>query len=141
MESVWISEYSKLASDYIFFAQDIFGVQFMVYQESIHSFNPETEEIEYLADSFNNWAQLVLDDFDFITGHSLASEWQKANGPIKRNSRLVPKIPFTCNGAYSVDNLFELEMTKAMSTRANFSNQIKNLPDGTMIEFEFSGAE
>jgi hypothetical protein len=136
--SLWIDQYSKKAQRYVFFAQDLFGSQFIVYDNAIHIFEPETENIEYMADNFESWSEKILADYEFLTGHPLANEWQIQNGPIKRNMRLIPKIPFVCNGAYEIDNLFESEAVKSMRFRANFSKQIKDLPDGAKIEFEFS---
>lgn len=91
-----------------------------------------------MADNVESWAEKILADYEFLTGHPLASEWQIQNGPIKKNMRLIPKIPFVCDGAYKIDNLFESEAVKSMRFRAYFSKQIKDLPDGAKIEFEFS---
>lgn len=122
----------------LFFAQDLFGNQFMVHDSAIYTFEPETEKIECMAENFESWSEKILADYKFLTGHPLANEWQIQNGPIKKNMRLVPKIPFVCDGAYEIDNLFESEAVKSMRFRAAFSKQIKDLPDGAKIEFEFS---
>jgi hypothetical protein len=136
--SLWIDQYSKEAHNYVFFAQDLFGSQFTVYNNAIYIFEPETGKIEHMADSFELWSQKILDDYEFFTGHPLANEWQVQNGPIKKNMRLVPKIPFVCNGAYEITNFFESNAVESMRFRAAFSKQIKDLPDGAKIEFKFS---
>ena len=137
-KSLWINEYSKISEKYAFFAQDTFGIQFIVFENKFYKFDPETENIEFIANSFEDWAKIILDDYNYMTGHSIAHEWQLVNGVIKENSRLLPIIPFTCDGQFDIKNLFESEMVKGMQLRAIFSNQIKELADGTAIEFTFA---
>jgi hypothetical protein len=57
---LWKSEYSSSIKDYLFFAEDIFGIQFCVFKNKIHTFDPETEEIETIAKSFDEWSKCIL---------------------------------------------------------------------------------
>jgi hypothetical protein len=47
----------------------------------------------------------------------------------------MPKIPFVLGGKYSLDNLYALAAVSGMKTRGNIARQIKDLPDGSRVEF------
>jgi hypothetical protein len=132
----WKAEYSWLNDDVLFFAQDLFGVQFCISNAGVQKFDPETGELEALAVSLEQWAQLILNDYDFLTGHSLAKSWQIANGTLDFNNRLNPKVPFIAGGKFDISNLFSVKCEDGMKLRANLANQIRNLPDGATIQFK-----
>ncbi|TGM52879.1 SMI1/KNR4 family protein [Leptospira adleri] len=117
------------------FAQDTFGNQFCTLDEAVYLFDAETAEFEFIADSIENWTNVILDDYEYLTGHTLIHEWQQNNGEIPLGYRLVPKTPFCLGGDYSVANLQAVESVKAMCWRAGIYNQIKNLPEGSKITF------
>jgi hypothetical protein len=121
-----------------FFAEDIFGGQFAIHENSIVSFDPETGEIEEISDTLEGWAEEILNDFDFFTGHSIASKWQKENGALKYGERLMPKRLFVIGGEFEISNLYSINDVKAMRARGGFANKLKDLPDGEKIEFEFT---
>jgi hypothetical protein len=54
---LWKFEYEGIADDKLFFAQEAFGNQFCIFQERIWFFDAETGELEFRADSLNDWAQ------------------------------------------------------------------------------------
>lgn len=133
--NLWRDSYQGLADRSFFFAEDIFGSQFCLHDGVVMLFDPETGERAFVASNVDEWAQRVLDDYNLLTGYSLAHEWQVQHGPIPVGQRLVPKVPFVLGGVFSIENLFLLEAAKAMRSRANLAVQIKGLPDGSEIEF------
>lgn len=131
-ETGWRAKYNNLSSDLIFFAQDIFGVQFCLSSAEVSTFDPETGELEQLANSLEEWADKILRDYDFLTGYSIARDWQKNNGPLGEAMRLVPKIPFVAGGAFDISNLYEMDCEQSLKFRAKLASQIRNLPDGAL---------
>ncbi len=122
----------------MFFAEDVFGNQFLIFNEKIYTFEPETGEIEEVSESFEEWAKCVLDNYNFLTGFQLAHEWQTSNGVIPVGKRLIPKIPFVLGGKYTVDNLYLLDAVTGMNLRADLAKQIINLKDGEKIKFHIT---
>lgn len=137
-DKLWRNSYNKLKDELLFFAEDIFGGQFCIYNDRIYQFDPETAVLEYMADGLEEWARKIIQDYDYYTGYSLANEWQKNNGLVPKNNRLAPKIPFVMGGEFSLENLYLTESVTGMRARANIANQIKNLPDGKKIHFEIT---
>lgn len=135
-DKLWRKSYERLEEGLLFFAEDIFGGQFCIYGDKIYQFDPETASLEYMADGFEEWARKIIQDYDYYTGYSLAKEWQKKNGPIPKNNRLVPKLPFVMGGEFSLENLYLADSVTGMRDRANIANQIKNLPDGKRIHLK-----
>lgn len=134
--NLWKNEYSNSVEDYLFFAEDIFGGQFCVFNEKIHTFDPETEETEEIASNFDDWAKCILEEYNYLTGFELAHEWQMKNGFVPVGKRLLPKIPFVLGGKFTLDNLYLLDSVTGMKLRGDLAQQIKNSPDGTKIKFK-----
>lgn len=134
--TLWRGDYGEFAEAGLFFAEDIFGGQFCMRGEGVHSFDPETGESEWMAGSIEAWARLVLEDFEFLTGHSMAHEWQVAHGPLPEGHRLRPNLPFVLGGNFDVANLSAVDAAVGMRQRAGLAVQIRDLPDGTKVELE-----
>ncbi len=138
-ESLWKSSYDEdLVENCLFFAEDIFGVQFCICGESIWSFDPETGEKERLANNLRAWAESVLVDYEELTGYPLAAEWQRLQGSLEHGKRLIPKVPFVLGGEYAVENLYALEAVRGMQLRGELARQIRHLPDGTRVSYEIT---
>jgi hypothetical protein len=137
-EQLWIHEYQGLAKGLLFFAEDIFGGQFCIGNDGVYQFDPETGQIDRLANDLEGWADAILHDYAFLTGHPLAHEWQRVNGKIASGVRLVPKQPFVAGGEFSIENLYPLDAVSAMRLRASIAVQIQDLPDGAKIRFAAS---
>ncbi|WP_196487091.1 SMI1/KNR4 family protein [Burkholderia stagnalis] len=133
---LWVDEYQGMAVGAVFFAEDIFGMQFCLRAGGVYSFDPETANFEHLARDLEGWAKLVLDDYEYRTGYPLAHEWQQSEGRLMPGLRLVPKTPFVAGGDFAVENLYALNAVKAMVLRASLAVQIKELPDGTPIQWK-----
>jgi hypothetical protein len=134
-DRLWRSAYEGLAGPGIFFAQDIFGGQFVLLPEGIYAFNPETADREFIAPDLAGWAAALLDDPEFLTGSPFAEAWQATHGPLPAGKLLVPIQPFVLGGAYAVDNLYALDAVQAMRFYANLAVQIKHLPDGAQVRW------
>jgi hypothetical protein len=135
---LWRSDYKTLIDGCVFFAEDVFGGQFCIFEEKVCTFDPETAEVAYLADDLEGWASIVLDDYEVLTGYPLAHEWQKAEGRLCPGKRLLPKLPFVMGGEFILENLFLGSAVDGMKSRAAIANQIAHLPDGTSIKIEVS---
>lgn len=129
----WRERYGSVTAPYLFFAEDIFGVQFGLNENGIYKFDPETAEVEDLAADLDEWARRILADYEYETGHPLAHEWQAQHGPLALGKRLLPKVPFVLGGTYELDNLYAADALKGMEFRADMWKQIKDLPDGTQV--------
>lgn len=129
----WQSAYADFPIGCICFAEDIFGGQFALRKSGVCAFNPETGEIEHLADSLESWAELILGDYEYLTGYPLGHEWQLGNGPLAPGYRLVPIKPFVLGGQFDVLNLMPMESRHSMLLRAKLANRIRELPDGATV--------
>ena len=97
------------------------------------TFDPETGGTALIASGLNEWAKILLDDFNVWTGFSVAHDWQTQHGPIPVGSRLLPITPFVLGGEFSPDNLRAIDSTEGMRYRASIAVRIRDLPDGTSI--------
>ena len=95
-DTLWRSCYGDMTEGCLFFAEDIFGCQFCINGREIFSFDPETGELTRLASSIDEWANMILANYSYMTGHPLAAEWQKKYGRLHVNMRLV-RIPAPLN--------------------------------------------
>ena len=136
--SLWRAAYPAMPDDCVFFAEDIFGGQFCTWDGEFHSFEPETGELQYIANDIENWAKAILSDYPFLTGFEFAHRWQESNGSIPPGKRLLPKMPFVMGGEYSIENLYVADSIEGMRFRGNIASQIQDSPDGTPIKFEIT---
>lgn len=134
-DHLWRSGYGDLAEGHLFFAEDIFGCQFAIKNETVFSFDPETGESVALAETLEGWAAALLEDYEVNTGYPLAHDWQLHNGPLSDGTRLVPKRPFVLGGEFSVENLYALDSVKGMRLRAELAVQLRDLPEGATVNF------
>jgi SMI1 / KNR4 family (SUKH-1) len=136
MNILLYSKYEKLSKGLTFFAQDIFGNQFAFEGKRIIFFNIETGDKEEIAQNFDEFINVVLQNSDYYIGEIYLSEWKSLNGDIKLNERLCPKIPFVLGGEYNIANLYALEIEKNIEYNAAIAVQVKDLPDGTAYKLE-----
>jgi hypothetical protein len=134
-ETLWKNEYGPLVQGLFFFAEDIFGNQFGLSGEMVCFFDAETGQTEKIADCVGEWAEIILKDYEQLTSYPVAHWWQKQFGPIKASSRLMLKQPLALGGNYDLKNVFEVDRVEGMKLRGHIALQIKDLPDGTQIEF------
>ena len=134
--SLWISHYDDMALDTVFFAEGIFGDQFGIKGRQVVRFEAETGLTEVIASTVEDWAKIILDDFNYQTGYPLAHEWQKIHGWLAYGQRLVAVKPFVLGGNFDVPNLFALDAVKAMRYHGDLAVRIRDVPDGSKIAFE-----
>ena len=133
---MWAGAYGALTRGCFFFAEDVFGVQFGIRDETICRFDPESGTLASYADSFEEWAGRIVESSQFETGYRLLLEWKNLNGPLPRSKRLLPKIPFILGGEYSVANLYAADAAVGMKVRADIWRQLKDLPDGAPVQLK-----
>ena len=134
----WIKYYEGETCDAYFFAEDIFGMQFCIIDDTVCTFDPEIGLFEKIANNIEEWVNLILEDYNFMTGFTIAHNWQVNNGPINNDQRLIPKIPFNCGGEYKIENLYKMNSVDSMRLRADLALQLKNLSDGSKIHYRIS---
>jgi hypothetical protein len=132
-DSLWREVYGDLAKDLLFFAEDVFQDQFCLFQGGVLRFKAETGEREFVATSLQEWAGIILLDYGYQTGWTLASKWQVENAPLTIGQRLMPKTPFFLGGEYSVENLWAGNAVEGMRFKADLAMQTRNLADGTKV--------
>lgn len=130
---IWKDSYKGLADNLLCFAEDAFGNQFCIKDNAIYFFDSETANIEFLAHNFEEWAKIILNDYNFYTAFPIMHEWQSKNGVLPLNHRLVPKKPFILGGEYNINNLYNSDSIKSMQFRGEIADRIKNLPDGSKL--------
>lgn len=132
---VWKSAYGDLANHFFCFAEDIFGMQFCFYKETICLFDAENVHYEVIASTLEEWAAKVLADYNVLAGYPIAHQWQQQYDRIPEGYRLFPKIPFVGGGSFDIGNLYVCDSVEGMKARGALAQQIHDLPDGTKIEF------
>jgi len=131
---LWKSSYCNTqVLQALFFAEDAFGCQFGFFDDQIYFFCPETGEFKFLCNSFDEWCEMIVSDFELHTGYKLIHEWQSENGAIIPGFRLCPKLPFVLGGQYAVENLYSISALDGLLFRAEIANQIRNLPNGAKV--------
>jgi len=133
-DDLWRHEYGGLADGLLFFAEDVFCVQFAIAPNGVFRFDPETGVRTWMAPDLDGWADIILSDFALQTGWPLAHDWQVRNGPIPPGCCLAPKIPFVLGGEYAVDALWACNRVERLRFGAALAVQLRNLPPGTRVE-------
>ena len=132
-DSLWRNEYADLTSGLLFFAEDIFQDQFCLSGSGVLRFKAETGGTKLMTDSLENWAEIILRDYDHETGRKFVSGWQAENGPLPPGKRLMSKIPFFLGGDYSMENLWAGYAVEGMRFKADLATQTRNVPDGGQV--------
>src|SRR5262245_399550 len=132
-DNSWRKEYGDQIQGHLFFAEDVFGVQFALCNLGVRKFDPELGEFEDFATDLEEWAAKILEDYNYETGYQLAHDWQLQNGSIPTGKRLLPKIPFVLGGAYEVENLYAADELKRVMLRAVIWRQYSDLHDNSGI--------
>jgi hypothetical protein len=135
-ESSWRRHYAELPDDLIAFAQDVFGVQFLMNSgDAVYSFQPETGAIEAFADNLEGWASTIMSDYALHTGWPLAHAWQAEYGALRPGYRLVPRTPFIFDGAYELENLRAVSSADAMRLYCAVCAATHGIADGEKIDW------
>ena len=127
-----------LAGNLFFFAQDTFAHQYGIDRKtkSFFKLDLETGVQTKMADTLEQFFEIILKDFEYQTGWPLAHQWQSTHSPLSVGRRLCPIIPFMANGEFEVGNLFEEDMFNIIAFFSDWHRQTKHLPDGTQISID-----
>jgi len=131
---LWRDEYGSAVDGAVYFAEDLFGVQFGLREGTVVQLDPELGEHEVIAPDLEAWARLVLEDPDYWTGAPVARGWQARHGPIAPGLRLLPATPFVLGGGYELANFAAIDAVEGMRFRGSLSAQLRDLPDGAQVE-------
>jgi len=130
---LWKASYAVDLNDTIFFAEDVFGIQFYLFHGGVGTFDPETGEMKHLGKTLEDWAAWLLSDPRQTTGWPFAHFWQLRNGTLTPGTRLLPKKPFVLGGQFAQENFYAQKDVEGMCFRATIANQIKDCPDGSKV--------
>jgi hypothetical protein len=134
-EGAWRQHYGSLAQGLLFFAEDVFGVQFALNGGQVCRFDPETARAMVVSGTVEEWAQHVLANIEVETGYPLAHSWQTVHGSLRPTERLVPKTPFALGGEFTLDNLRAVDAVHGMRFRGDIARQLHSLPPGAQVQF------
>lgn len=135
--SVWKDKYSFIKKPFICFAQDVFGFQFCLTKDGIEFLDPETGELEYLTSTTSEWFDLILKDYEYLTGFPIAHEWQSNFGKTMNSTmRLTPKVPFVLGGKHDLSNLYVNDVYTIINFRSDLAKKIHSLEDGEEISIK-----
>jgi hypothetical protein len=137
--TIWKYAYIDELDDALFFGEDAFGCQFCFANDEVKVFEPETAKFEDIANSFGEWASILLSDINYRTGFPAAHDWVNKHGPLIPGFRLIPKLPFVVGGKYDTDNLYACNEVQGMLFRASLANQIRDVRDGGQIIIDIIG--
>ena len=131
----WKHAFGKQAKTLFAFAEDILGYQFCSQGDQIVRFDPETDDVERVCSSVEEWAALICKDYNVQTGYPGCESLASQTRPIAQGNRLVPIYPLISKeGPYDVSNFYEVDDLKGMLSRANFARQIRNVQDGQQVK-------
>lgn len=135
----WAGVYGDDLNGVVLFAEDLFGCQFGVSRDGVVSFNPESGEVEFLAATIEEWAARLLGDFEVMTGHPLAHDWQTRHRSLAPGERLFPVVPFVLGGDFTVDNLRPAADVKGIRFYAELFRATSQVPDGGQLRVDLAG--
>jgi hypothetical protein len=129
----WREAYRGLTDGLFFFAEDTFGNQFAFEDGHVVRFLAETADREFMADSLEEWLEIVAGDPDDQLSVWLVRDWRAHSDGPAFNQHLCPKIPFVLGGRYEVNNLFALDREKSMLFKGDLAWQTRHIPDGAKV--------
>lgn len=92
--------------------------------------NPETGTFEETGLNLNE-----IKNNPFWSASGLKAEWETINGPLPDGKYLLPITPFILGGKFEASNLMAISENEAFSFYKNLRTQLKDLPDGTIVEW------
>ena len=110
-----------------------FGEPFFSDGQVVVKVSPENGESENVGPtkSFN---PATLDDY--FSGESLKQGWVAEKGAIPEGFRLVPVLPFSVGGEFSVANLMSVPLEEGVRYYQLLREKLRDLPDGATFTFE-----
>ena len=138
--SLWRDAYEDLTEGLLFFAEDILQDQFCLSlkQEGVLLFYAETGQTAVMADSVEQWANLIVSNYKRETGWPFVEQWRSKNGPLSLGKRLQPKTPFFLGGEYNASNLWAGDPILGMRFKGDLAIQTRHLPEGASVELKIA---
>ncbi|MDB5105344.1 MAG: hypothetical protein JWP91_3033 [Fibrobacteres bacterium] len=134
--ALWRGSYGDMLKDVCFFAEDLFGHLFGLRGPEAVVFDPESGNLDTLAEGFDGWLRFIGEDTDYATGQSLSQAWSEEKDVIPFDSRLAPRTPFILGGEFELDNLRPLGWLENQEFMAEVYEKVKDLPEGSEIEID-----
>lgn len=132
----WRRHYS-LPGEGTFFAEDLFGNQFGMFPRGrVARLDVESGGLDWVANSLNEWAEVLIDNHREQTAWPLGQEWQEEFGPLPEGYRLVPRHPFILGGEYEIDNLVAAPRENVMEFVGQLAAEVVGLPDGETVTLD-----
>lgn len=119
------------------FGEDLFGNQFVFYNEGIGFFMIETGNIEFISADFKNWISTIEAETDYYTGRQFSGILTDLEAGLAYDERVAAKLPFVAGGEYELKNMYKAYFQDVIQFNADLAQQIHDMPDGTEIKFEF----
>jgi hypothetical protein len=129
--------YKSKVAGFFFFAEDLFGHLFAFRDSKVFLFFIDAAEYKFVADRFEDWVHIVIDDPDYYLGYTFAQNADPQT--IKKLSegyRMGATMPFVLGGAYNMENLRLKNYKENLEFSASIAHQISDVPDGTPIQFK-----
>ncbi|AOG03117.1 hypothetical protein [Bosea sp. RAC05] len=131
--AAWKASYGPEVSTALFFAVDTLGYPFGIANERIVQLDPETGEMNEIADDFLGFFEAVHRDPDTLIGAGLFQAWVEAGRMIGANERLAPNLPFITAKASAIDDFHAEDMLSRAAFNAYLFEQTSALPKDARV--------
>jgi hypothetical protein len=97
----------------------------------------DAAEYKFVADSFEDWVNIVMDDPDYYLGYTFVqnADFQTIK-KLGEGYRMGATMPFVLGGEYNMENLRLKNYKENLKFNASIAHQISDVPDGTPIQFK-----
>ena len=133
----FFDKYSFLDETANAFGLDVFGNVFLEKRGESYLLNIETGDAELISPSLESFYLALEEDSDYLSGVGLLRKWERKYGPLPKDYRLMPAVPFFLGGEYAVDNIKSAPTMQVLSLFSDLHEKTRDVPDGTPIEISF----
>ncbi|RRN03846.1 HNH endonuclease [Bibersteinia trehalosi] len=126
----------ELCIEGLFFGDNSLGDGFCIKDDEFYKYDFELGELEFIGKGIEEFSCILLSKYNYYTGYSLAKEWMETNKKLEVDHILMPIIPFSLGGEYSVENLVSYSRYKGIKIKTNFCKKISKYGDGMQINVE-----
>jgi hypothetical protein len=129
--------YKSKVTGSFFFAEDLFGHLFAFRDSKVFLMSIDAAEYKFVADSFEDWVNIVMDDPDYYLGYTFVqnADFQTIK-KLGEGYRMGATMPFVLGGEYNIENLHLKNYKENLAFNASIAHQISDVPDGTPIQFK-----
>lgn len=123
----------ELKENILFFGDNSLGDGFCLKNNFFYKYDFEIGEFEFMGENLNEFSYNLLTNYNYYTGYSLAKKWMNDNNILNFDKILMPKIPFTLGGEYSISNLILYPRNQGIKKKMHFCKKINKLDDGNKV--------